>query len=204
MRAFWFDVETTGLDAKVNDITQLAFQLAIGGKTVEKGHILMRPLNPEAIDPKALDIQGKTEDEVMAYPEAKEGYEELTAVLDKHIDKFKKGDKVCPGGYNVWFDYQFVAGLSKKLGEKYGLGSYLNHQLLDPLFLINNLIAFGYIPTPENRKLATVCGLFGIELADAHDPMADLRATRKLYSVLVSKMAYDGVTFIDQSRKAQQ
>lgn len=201
MKIFWFDVETTGLEPGLNDITQLAFHLAIDGKTVEKGNLLMRPLSPNNISDEALKIQGRTKEEILEHPPANEQFKVLTDILDKHVDKFKKTDKMCPGGYNVWFDYQFLNWLPKKLDIKYGLGSYLNHILLDPMFIINNLIAFGLIERPENRKLVTVCKLFGIELADAHDAMADLKATRRLYGVLVSKLAYGGTTFLDALKK---
>lgn len=44
-------------------------------------------------------------------------------------------------------------------------------------------------PPPADFKLGTLCAHFGIELTEAHDALADVRATVELYRALVSQPA---------------
>ncbi len=194
MKILWFDVETTGLDSRINDIIQLGYQLEIDGKIATEGDIRMRPVNPDAIDPTALRICNLTKDEIMQYQDTRSQYELFVKDLDRFIDKFDRADKAYPAGYNVAFDYQFLTALPYKIGERYGIGSYINHMLLDPLAILNNLIAFGAMAKPADRKLETMCKIFGIPL-EAHDAKNDIIATRKLYNILMSKFAYNGIEY---------
>jgi len=191
MKIFWFDVETTGLDARKNDIVQLAYQLEIDGEIVKSSDLKFRPINVNAIEEKALEVNGLTVDEIMQYPDAKEQYCNLVNELSQYIDKYDRNDKAYPAGYNVNFDYNFLMAFPYKVGDKYGFGSFLNHALIDPLPIINNLLAFNAISPAENRKLETMCSIFGIDI-NAHDAASDINATRELYYKLMCRFSFDG------------
>lgn len=190
-KIFWFDVETTGLDPKQNDITQLAFILEINGNIVEEGNLFMKPINDENITDEALQIQGRTREEVLGFPEAMIQYKELESVLRKHIDQYNRDDKATMAAYNGSFDRSFLYSLREKLDIKYGLGSYLKHVTIDPLFLVDLLIFRQVIPELINRKLETVCLYFGIEI-QAHDALSDIRATRNLFYKLIELIDFNG------------
>lgn len=194
MKALWFDVETTGLDSRLNDIIQLGYQLEIDGNIVTKGDLRFRPINPNNIDQTALRVCNVTTEEIMQYPDTRTQYEAFTKDIDRFIDKYNPADKAYPCGYNVFFDYQFLTALPYKIGEKYGIGSYLNHILLDPLPILNNLIAFNAIKRPPDRKLETICKIFNIPL-DPHDAASDINATRELFYLLMSKVTYNGENY---------
>jgi len=180
-KIFWHDVETTGLYKDENDIHQLALLIEINGEIVEEADIKMKPTRTENIDQEALKICNVTEEQIMSYPEAKIGYCQIQAILDKHINKYNKRDKAFVGGYNVPFDYEFFNDFGKRIGQsKYGWGSYLNHCKVDPLQFVGTLQIKGLLPILANRKLGTFCEHFGIEIK-AHDALSDIKATRELY-----------------------
>ncbi len=192
MKILWFDVETTGLNPDKNDIVQLGFQLEIDGNIVEQGDLRFRPINPDEIEMKALEVCNLTVEEIMGYPDAREQYENFLRILDNHIDKFNRDDKAFPAGYNVGFDYGFLMAMPRKLGDRYGFGSYFNHMLLDPMPIINNLLSVNALePVPVNRKLETMANMFGIQI-EAHDAVSDINATRELYYTLMRRFTFDG------------
>lgn len=207
-KTLWFDIETTGLKPDWDDIIQLAYLLEIDGIIEEEGNLRMQPVNDMLIEMGELgtDIHGISKEALQKYPSPMSQFEEFVKMLDRNIVKFNKHDKAAPGGYNVFaFDYSFLYRWPKKLGkkfnrpkiEKYGLGSYFDHCVQDPLPILNVLIHLGVMPRPENRKLATVCELFGITF-EAHDALADIRATRKLYYAVVEKMLYEGKALLGE------
>ena len=184
-KTFYFDVETTGLDPKKNEIVQLAYILDIDGKGVKGGNIWIKPENPENIDKKALDIIGKTKEELMEGIDKKDAYKILVRDLGLHCDKYNKDDKYYPAGYNAMFDIQFLTAFFDKNDDPY-LGSWVNWKTLDPLSILR---MFDYNGTLEldNYKLETVCAHYGIEIK-AHDAMSDIRATRELINKILILM----------------
>jgi DNA polymerase III epsilon subunit-like protein len=189
-KVFWMDIETTGIDNKKCDIIHLAYILELDGACVEHGCLKFRPLNFANVEQGACDVHGITIEEMMTYPPAEESYFALVKMLNKHINKYDKSDKAHPAGYNIMaFDYPFLVELPRKLGIKYGVGSYLNHCTMDPYPLVNILLAEGLISPMENRKLATVCHHFGIGIK-AHDAYSDIKATRELYKRLLGRLIY--------------
>ncbi len=183
-KAFWFDVETTGFSSTKNDIYQLAYLIDIEGGIVLKRNLFLAPTRPENIQKKALEIGGKTEEEIMAYPPVREGYEILLSDMDAWVEKFDKGDKFYPGGYNVSFDMRFLSALFKSMGNNF-FGSYFNGINLDPLSTLRTLHYKENLEL-ENMKLPTVAKYFGIEL-DAHNALSDVEATREIFLKLMEK-----------------
>lgn len=186
-KIFWFDVETTGLDPNIHEIIQLGWMMEINGEIVDEGELKMKPLNVEAITDKALEVNKLDKEEILTWQNPREGFNELVKILAKHVNRFDKKDKAYPGGYNVHFDYSFLTAFGRKYSE-YGLGAYINHMALDPLYLINYLIFKGVIDPPVNRKLETMCKAFNVDLFKAHDAFEDIRSTRELFYVLTDFM----------------
>ena len=111
----------------------------------------------------------------------KEGYNELTKLFGKYIDKFNKNDKFTAIGYNVKFDMDFLSNFFKKNNDKF-FGSWISWYALDPMQICFFYDFIGILKL-NNYKLGTVCEHFGIEL-DAHDALNDIRATREVMNKL--------------------
>jgi len=183
-KIFYFDCETTGVDHKVNGIIQLAFVLEIDGEIVEEQDIRMRPFNRDIIEPLALEVNKITMEQIQTFEHPLIAYEQILQIFNKHIDKFNKDDKFFPAGFNVRFDIDFFSEFWKKASkDKYGLGSYCNWRSIDPLPVIYFLVENGILSL-ENYKLSTVCEYFGITLDDAHDALADIKATIELIRIV--------------------
>ncbi len=181
-KILYFDVETTGLDAKFNEIIQIAYIIEVDGIIKHRGNRLMRPTNMLNVSPKALEITGKTLEEIEKYPVQESQFVRFSDDLGKYVDKFNPSDKYYVCGYNVKFDLDFLFAWFKKNNDDY-LGSWLNWKTLDPLQILYLLDSTGRINL-HNYKLETVCKYFKIEI-DAHDALSDIKATKLLYRKLV-------------------
>jgi len=176
-KVFWFDVETTGLDPEQQDIIQLAFMIEIDDKIVEQHDMLMQPFNYNTISQEALDVHGRTIEEIKTYPDPHKTYTDLISILEKYVDRYNKEDKFNHACYNSRFDLEFLKQFFIKNKDQY-FGSWFNYKAIDPLSLLHILDGIGKISL-TNYKLETVCKHFNIPL-DAHDALSDITATRDL------------------------
>jgi len=178
-KVFYFDVETTGLDPVKHDIIQLAGYIEIDGEIKEEFNFKYKPLDFETINPRALEINKITVEQLKEYPHAGAERTKLVAIFDKYVDKFNKEDKLIVAGYNVQFDIGFLHTFFKRCGDNF-LFSYLDGRaILDPYPVLQFMKANKIINIPS-LKLTDVCKQFEIELENAHDAMADIEATKKL------------------------
>jgi len=182
MKILYLDVETTGTDVSVNEIIQFAGIVVIDGKTVEELEFKCQPTNWDSIESEAMEINGKTLDDLKSYMPPSEAILILKGFFDRHIDKYSKNDKFYPAGHNVGFDLDFLQSFWKRHCDKYGIGSYQNWRCLDSRILANFFIAVKLISC-EDVKLQTLCNYFKIEI-ESHDALSDIRATR----ILIQKM----------------
>lgn len=181
MKILWLDTETTGLLCEHNDIVQLSGIVDIDGSVTDEFNIFMRPVNIENIETQALAVQGRTEQEIMAYPDQSWGYTKLVVgVLDKVVDRYDRNDKMIIAGYNVQFDIGFLKQLFLRNNNKW-FGSYFHYASLDVFSLASTLRLAGCNFNPEGMKLEQVCKSMGVDIEKAHDSMADIRATRDLF-----------------------
>lgn len=83
------------------------------------------------------------------------------------------------GGHNVAsFDAEFVRSWYKKHNEFCPMDY---SAVIDTLHLARSLFTLWFPEYPlENHKLETLCGVYGIELTDAHDALADVKANGRL------------------------
>lgn len=178
-KLFWFDTETTGVDCRQNSMVQLGAIIEIDGIIQEEIELLFRPLPGRIIAPKALEINGRTEAELMEFPDASIGIAALKKKLSKYVNKFDKNDKFVQVGFNVMFDCDFLRQTWVAAGDQYGPGSYMFNCPWDVRSDVAKLICRTGLRL-KNYKLETICKHFGIEIDNAHDALADVRATREL------------------------
>lgn len=180
-KVLWLDVETTGLYPSKHAIVQLAYIVEIDGEEVHREVLYAAPDANQEITDKALEITGFTQKEILEWPSQKDLYNRFKKVINRYVDPFDKSDKMFIGGYNVSFDVDFLRALFKRHGDNY-FGSYFWFATLDPARVAAFLLWTGLIATSEAQdfKLGTLCTIFGVELNEAHDAMADVEATRQV------------------------
>lgn len=180
MKLFFADCETTGLDNRKNEAFQFSFIIEIDGEVKLEKDMKFRPTEGCAVSREALEITGKTIDELKGYPDQRTAYNELIAILGQYVNKFDKKDKFVWIGQNAPFDTGFMRAFFARQGDKY-FGSWF----FMPADLISLAVACkakGLI-NPADFKLGTLCALFDIEL-DAHDAMNDTRGLREVWHKL--------------------
>lgn len=185
MKILYLDTETTGITAN-SAVIQFAGIIEIDGEVKEEFNIRCKPHKGADISEKALEVTGMTLDIINSYQEPKEAMEEMESIFEKYCDKFDRNDKYILVGQNIKFDFQKLYEFYTRLGNKY-LGSWINFKMLfDTLAVIQALQLVNKLPILENNKLITWCNFFGIKLENAHDALADIRATRELAKVLIN------------------
>lgn len=185
-KILYFDVETTGTDPKKNAVFQISGLIEVAGEVRQEFNFFCQPPEGCEISSKALEVTGKTVDDLQSYPLPAEVYNKLTFAMSFFVDKYNSKDKFYPCAYNGYFDLQFLQQFFIQNGDQY-FGSWQNWQLIDPLPMIRMLSYAGVISLPDH-KLGTVANYFGIKI-DAHDAMSDIRATRELVQLLKTEFS---------------
>jgi len=193
MKILYLDTETTGITAN-SAVIQFAGIIEVDGEVKEEFNIKCKPHANADISEKALEVTGMTLDIINSYQEPQKAMEEMENIFGKYCDKFNKNDKFVLIGQNIKFDFQKLYEFYSRLGNKY-LGSWINFKkMFDTLAVIQALQIAEKMPELENNKLITWCNHFNIKLENAHDALADIRATRELARVLLRKLGTNNIT----------
>jgi len=148
-----FDVETTGLNPTINDITEIGAVKIINGQIKEKFQVLCKP--HDIISAEITKITGITNEMVANKPLSTE------VILD-----FLTFTKDCIlVGYNVDFDYNFIQNVAKRVEKVF------ENEKHDCLVDAKNKLFL------NNYKLGTVVASLGITLENAHRALFDATAT---------------------------
>ncbi len=183
-KLFWFDVETSGLDKKRNDITQIGCIIEIDGRVEDEFVWDVKPFGGrESVEKEALEVTGKTLDEVMrSEMTLVKMVRDLKSVFGKYVNKYDRNDKFVALGYNVKFDLDFLRESFLKAGDRYGIGSWLFSAPVDVMSFVG--VAIGkYGWRFENYKLETVVRGCGLDIK-AHDALEDIQATKRLFEII--------------------
>lgn len=190
-----FDVETGGLDPDRHPIIQfagVAVDVTDRWKELEALELKIQ-FDANAADPKALEIN-RYDPEVWR----RDGV--LPAVALRRIAEFLRRHatlrkvsarngagyevaRLC--GHNGKFDGDFLAATFKRAGVFLPGACY---EVLDTLALAR-WVSMVSPPGPTDHKLGSLCAWMGIELLDAHDALADVRATCELARRLLAQVA---------------
>lgn len=163
------DFETTGTEPGFHEPTQVAALLLDEGlRELASYSSLIRPIHPENAAPEALEVQGRTLEELEgALP---------PAIVFQTLHRFvgQVAEPVVLVGHNVDFDHRFL-----KVAEAY-YGFRVERMEADPLCTCSLarvlLQAQGLV---ADARLGTVAAYYGIEF-QAHDALGDIRATAEL------------------------
>ncbi len=185
MKILWYDTETTGLTEN-SAMFQISGVIEIDGVEVEEFDIFCRPHEGADISEKALEVTNVTLEQLETYQSPKEAYNQLIDIFSKYIDKFDKNDKFVIAGQNVKFDIDVLRRFFERNNDKY-LGSFLNYkQVFDTLSVYTALEIAGVVPKLEDHKLETICKIMGVELSNAHNSLADIKATKAVGDKLLT------------------
>ena len=155
------DLETTGIGAKREKITEIGMVKVIDGAVVETYHTMVNP--HREIPERIVELTGITDDMVSDAP----GIEEVLP----DVIRFCEGFPLL--GHQIIFDYGFLvqSAVNEKLPfEKEGI---------DTLKLCRYLM-----PGAEKKNLGAACHYFGIVPDTAHRALSDATAAHLLYVAL--------------------
>lgn len=189
VKLLFIDIETTGLNAFKNGITQISAIVEIYKDNkltkTEELNLFMQPLESDEIDLKALEVTGIDEEAIKDFQTAEDGFTQFISFLNRFVDPYNKADKFTFIGYNSTFDDKFLRQWFRKMNHNY-YGSYFLWPALD----VAQLAAFHLISKRtqlSNFKLKSVAQALEIEFneEDAHDAMYDIIKTREIFNKLV-------------------
>jgi DNA polymerase III alpha subunit (gram-positive type) len=180
----WIDIETTGLDPDQDEILQVAVILT-DGRWQEQDRRCWHFFccRPERLRADLIE-RGVIRYEVMAWRQAgarddegtdgepcrRRGMRELAEYVADRI----------PAGQNVIrFDLPFV----ERCWRRYGIRRPWRHRAVDTCSL-----AATALPDAASLSLPALCEELGVELAQAHDAMADIEATLEVARRLRRRM----------------
>ena len=157
------DLETTGLNPKLDKIIEIGAVKVLNGKAVDTFSAYVNP--GRKLEERIVELTGITQSQV-------DGAEEITTVLPVLLEFLEDLPLL---GHRVLFDYSFLkkAAVNQKLT--------LEKQGIDTL-----RIARCFLPHLEKRSLEYLCKYYEISHV-AHRAYADAEATNVLYQILVKE-----------------
>ena len=188
---FWVDCETTGLDARKHFAFQISYIITKEGKTLTSRTLSSRPDNYAdfQFDAGARHVHGFSDAQIIALPPEKEVFPMLIQDLNAYCS-----DKLTIAGYNVNFDIRFLKAVfarnaaSPNNGTEYSklaaFYKYFYSMPCDIIQLAQNFRTAGKLNLP-NLQLSTVCTHFGIPTQNAHNSMADITNTKRIFDTLM-------------------
>jgi len=183
----YLDVETTDKRTDTAGITQLSALIVRDGVEVSRINLDVNPYtyNKEVtVSAKALEVTGKSVNELHGYPPVAVALIQFTTWLNKYRNTNEYYTLVA---YRTAFDLEMLLQLFKdQRGDERKLYDYIHYKTLDILQLVLFLDLYSLIK-PRNHKLETMCSLYNISI-QAHDSMSDIESTRKLHKALTAEL----------------
>ncbi|MGL5437011.1 MAG: 3'-5' exonuclease [Lachnospiraceae bacterium] len=158
------DLETTGLNPKLDKIIEIGAVKVIDGQIREQYHTLVAPRR--SLDEEVTALTG-INDQMLADAPA----------IEDCIGAFLEFAGELPLlGHHVIFDFSFLKRAA------------VNHNLVFKRKGIDTLkLCRRFMPEEEKKNLESACSYFGIRRELAHRAMADASDTHRLYCVLYEK-----------------
>jgi len=189
MKVIFIDTETTGFDDKRQDIIQVAGLVTENRKILESFNYVAAPINWNAISKDALQIIGKTVEELRTYPDPKIAYAGLKNIFEKYVVKGEP--RYIIAGQNVKsFDWRFLASFWNKhkddgdLPFDYYFSQKVVYDLMD---LTRPLKKQGLLNVP-NIKLGTIMEALGVKPeGNLHDALTDIIGTCDSFYKIVDR-----------------
>ena len=154
------DLETTGLNPKLDKIIEIGAVKVINGQITEVFHSYVNP--GRKLEERIVELTGIRQEQVDQAPDIADVFPALEFFLEE----------LPLLGHRILFDYSFLKKAAvnlKRPFEKLGIDTLR--------------IARCFLPQLEHRTLPYLCEYYGIE-HDAHRAFADAEATSRLYDIM--------------------
>ena len=165
------DLETTGLSAKTEKITEIGIMKIKNGEVLEKFCEFVNPEKP--IPQKVQEVTNITDDMVRDAP--------TIDVLFPKVLEFIKGSVLV--AHNATFDIGFLKNVAK------GLGYEFDYTYVDTLPLARKLY-----PDLKKYKLGKIAEHLKIKVEVAHRALDDVDTTVKILNVMMEELKKRGAT----------
>lgn len=164
-----FDIETTGLNNKVNNITEIGAVKVVNGEIVDKWSTFVNPCEP--IPEKIVSLTGITDSMVKDAPKIEE-------ILGEFFE-FCRGCVLV--AHNAAFDTGFIKEAARKHGFEY------NFCCLDTLILARCMY-----PELPNFRLDTLTKHLHVILENHHRAVDDAKATADAFVKMLAELKEQG------------
>lgn len=181
-KLFLLDLETTGVRFWKNGIHQISGMIIIDGIIQEQFNFKVKPFKDAIIEEKALEVGHVTKEQIMAYSEMRDVYNQIIKILSKYVNKFDKTDKFHLVGYNLApFDDPFFRAFFVQNNDDY-YGSWFWSGTLDVMVLAS-LVLISKRHEMKDFKQSTVAQFLGIEIEELklHDAEYDIEICYQIY-----------------------
>lgn len=189
MSLVFVDIETTGLNPRRDAVTQLAaiavdYEMSVAEEFEVKVWFNWKAVPKDTLQISRFDAATWQRDAVRPKAAARM----FGAFLRRHASVTVQGRRgryavARLAAHNAAFDGEFLSRWYRRLGVFLPAHPRTLCTLQRALWLFEEHVELG---APPDFKLLTLCEHFGVELAecDAHDALADVRATVELYAAL--------------------
>lgn len=175
------DVETTGLDSRLNDVIELSlYRMGTESEGAQRTWVL-RPFNFETITADALRINGHKLEEIKRYPEASKVIVEVENWL---AEDGVPATQRCLVGQNISFDRDMFEQLWIKCSSKdsFPFGRrYLDTMIIELFMDHCHSQLTGTNKMSEGYSLANLVKKYGVKNDKAHTAEADVKATKEVF-----------------------
>lgn len=186
MKYFFLDTETTGINPNKNAMVQLSAIIEIDGVQKEQINYFIKPFKGAEISEEALNVIGKTKEEIFSWEEPSVIFNQFSELLNKYIDPYDKTDKFHLLAYNAQFDQQFLRQFFFQNHSKF-YASYFFFPPIDVMYLAAEHLKETRALMP-NFKLETVAKFMNVlsEEENYHDALFDVTAMYQIYKKIIS------------------
>lgn len=185
MVKIFYDVETTGTKPNKHSIHQLSGIIEVDGVIAEEFNYKVRPHPKAEITKEAMSVCGKTEKEILAYPEMGIVFAAFTNLLKKYVNPYEKTSKAWLIGFNNRsFDDLFLR-MFFELNKNPYYNSWFWSDSIDVLCLASEYLMDRRtsMPSFKLKRVASELGL-SVDENELHDALFDARITRDIYRIV--------------------
>ena len=166
-----FDIETTGLNKKTCEITEIGAVKVVNGQITDKWSTFVNPGMP--IPEKIVELTGITDKMVKDAPP-----------IEEQLEAFKEFCKGCVVvAHNAEFDVGFMKEKAQRMGTDF-----------DFAYLDTMTLARGLYPELPNYRLDTLTKFLNIILENHHRAVDDAKATADIFVKMLENLRKIGKT----------
>lgn len=187
----FLDVETSGKNPKQSGILKLAGKVVCNDEEICRFNYRMRPIKSDVIEAEAMSVNKIDRQEMLSWPDPQDVLRDFIF----NLETARAGDSwlenlLIPVGFNVGFDMGFLREWFYRCGS-HAFPKIFSFVQYDVYHLVHLLGHFKVLPQFPQYKLTAVCASLNIPLKDAHDAMADVEATEKVFNLCKQNLRWE-------------